>query len=108
MQVRHAPGISLRVRGGVESGLLWRSIPKTQHRRRRIRASLLPKKKHWTWLKKRPWSLSPRVTRLLGTQVAQGSAFLRSRRVKRSPLLFHFRAATLRTLHFVLIVFSHG
>jgi hypothetical protein len=120
------PALSLRRRSGVRSALLWRSIPKGHHRCRWIRTSLLLRKKWWTLLKKRPWNLSLRVTRPPGTQVAQGSersldsrrslgirilvgcsAFLRSRRVKCSPLLFHFRATTLRTLHFVLIVFSN-
>src|SRR6266568_1468912 len=41
-------------------------------------------------------------------KTARSSAFLRSRGVECRPLLFHFRAATLRTLHFVLIVFRNG
>src|SRR6266581_2634949 len=41
-------------------------------------------------------------------KTARSSAFLRSRGVECRPLLFHFRAATLRTLHFVLIVFCDG
>src|SRR5713226_2572770 len=73
-ELEHYPtecDISLPMHAGVESGLLWRSIPKSHNRRRSIRTSLLPEKKLWTWLKKRPWSLSPRVTRLPGTQGVQ-------------------------------------
>jgi hypothetical protein len=58
---------------GVEWGPLWRSNPKRDYRRRRIGTRRLRRKKHSTLWKKRPWSLSPQVTRPPGIQAVQGS-----------------------------------
>ncbi len=70
MYVMPAPGIPLRIPAALELVLLWQTIPKTHDRIPWIHASLFLRKTLWTLSKKRPWSLSLRVTRLLGMQVA--------------------------------------
>jgi hypothetical protein len=64
--------IALPIRAAVEWRLLWRSNPKRDYRRRKIGRRRLHRKKYSTLWKKRPWSLSLRVTRPPGIQAVQG------------------------------------